>query len=700
MTRPLIWSDNNLFILAFLIRLFFILYARIHDYLFNLNFTDVDYEVFTEAALLVLQGSSPYNLSTYRYSPIIAWILVPNYFFADFGKIIFLILDVFVGWIQLQYFTQYDKNSTTSKEIISNKLILFRRSICFLWLFNLFNIIIATRGNSDALICFLNLLTMIELSKGNYLFSAVIHGLATHLRIFPLIYLPSIFLHLSNYKNKNLGNIKLFILNCLQNKRGFLFIFASIFSFLLSTFIFYLFYGQSFIYSSFLYHLTRVDVSHNFSPYFLPLYLSMNNKEWTKFIGIFSFFPQIICNAFFALKFSDDLPFCWFLTTFAFVSFNKVSTSQYFIWYFCFLPLIIHKIKLNLNKLFSLLAIWLFAQGNWLLPAYLLEFCGYNTFKKIWAKKERLLKILTKKRQVYNFLKFNLNIFLGVRFDKLKGQHILKNPGVVHAIIEKSAIKGTDTVMEVGSGTGNMSLKIMQRAKKLIAFEIDPKMVSELQKRVIGTQNQYKLKIITGDVIKIKEWPQFDICVSNLPYKISSPFVFRLLLQRPLPRYAVLMFQKEFADRLTASPGSKCYCRLSVSVQLLAKVEHLMKVKRSEFVPPPKVDSAVVRIEPRSPPPAICYKEWDGMLRIAFMRKNKTILSLFKQKNVVNILERNYKIVCKSKGKEISDDFSMEELIERTLVDGQFANRRARTMSIEDFLALLINFNKEDIHFS
>lgn len=88
------------------------------------------------------------------------------------------------------------------------------------------------------------------------------------------------------------------------------------------------------------------------------------------------------------------------------------------------------------------------------------------------------------------------------------------------------------------------------------------------------------------------------------------------------------------------------------------------------------------------------------MLRIAFMRKNKTILSLFKQKNVVNILERNYKIVCKSKGKEIPDDFSMEELIERSLVDGQFANRRARTMSIEDFLALLINFNKEDIHFS
>lgn len=67
------------------------------------------------------------------------------------------------------------------------------------------------------------------------------------------------------------------------------------------------------------------------------------------------------------------------------------------------------------------------------------------------------------------------------------------------------------------------------------------------------------------------------------------------------------MFQKEFADRLIAKPGSKLYCRLSASVQLLAKVEHLMRVKRSEFRPPPKVDSAVIRIEPRNPPPPINY---------------------------------------------------------------------------------------------
>uniref|UniRef100_A0A914HKS9 rRNA adenine N(6)-methyltransferase n=1 Tax=Globodera rostochiensis TaxID=31243 RepID=A0A914HKS9_GLORO len=287
----------------------------------------------------------------------------------------------------------------------------------------------------------------------------------------------------------------------------------------------------------------------------------------------------------------------------------------------------------------------------------------------------------------------------GIKFNTEKGQHILKNPGVVHAIVEKSAVKGTDTVLEVGSGTGNLSMKLLERAGRLIAYELDNKMVAELKKRVLGTPVQYKLHIITGDVIKAPEWPAFDVCVSNLPYQISSPFIFRLLLQRPLPRYAVLMLQKEFADRLLAKPGSKVYCRLSVCVQLLARVEHLMRVKRSEFVPPPKVDSAVVRIEPHNPPPAINYKEWDGMLRIAFLRKNKTLLALFKQKQVVNVLSKNYAVVCAARGQKVPEDFCMATHIERVLEGEQFSKRRARSMAIEDFLALMLAFNRTDVHF-
>ena len=95
------------------------------------------------------------------------------------------------------------------------------------------------------------------------------------------------------------------------------------------------------------------------------------------------------------------------------------------------------------------------------------------------------------------------------------------------------------------------------------------------------------------------------------------------------------MFQKEFAQRLIAKAGSDLYCRLSVNVQLLAKVDHLIKVGKNNFKPPPKVESSIVRIEPKSPLPDIDFLEWDGLLRICFTRKNKTLQAAFKHKKIL-----------------------------------------------------------------
>lgn len=194
-------------------------------------------------------------------------------------------------------------------------------------------------------------------------------------------------------------------------------------------------------------------------------------------------------------------------------------------------------------------------------------------------------------------------------------------------------------------------------------------MVAELQKRVQGTPYQAKLQIIVGDVLKT-ELPFFDICVANIPYQISSPLVFKLLLHRPYFRCAVLMFQKEFAQRLVAKPGDKLYCRLSINTQLLARVDMLMKVSsaishslyllllsytyfsfiqqvgKNNFRPPPKVESSVVRIEPRNPPPPINFVEWDGLTRIAFVRKNKTLSAVFKHGTTMAVLEKNYRVHC------------------------------------------------------
>jgi len=174
------------------------------------------------------------------------------------------------------------------------------------------------------------------------------------------------------------------------------------------------------------------------------------------------------------------------------------------------------------------------------------------------------------------------------------GQHILKNPLIIKHIVDKAAIKPSDTVLEIGPGTGNMTVKLLEVAKKVIAVEFDPRMVVELTKRTADTEHGHKLQIIHGDFLKV-EIPHFDVCVANIPYNISSPLTFKLLAHRPMFRCAVLMYQHEFAMRLCAKPGSQLFCRLSLNTQLLGRVDHVLKVGKNNFRPPPKVESSVVR---------------------------------------------------------------------------------------------------------
>ncbi|XP_058213944.1 ribosomal RNA small subunit methyltransferase-like [Rhododendron vialii] len=328
----------------------------------------------------------------------------------------------------------------------------------------------------------------------------------------------------------------------------------------------------------------------------------------------------------------------------------------------------------------------------------------------------------------------------GIPFHKSKGQHILKNPLLIDTIIEKSGIKSTDIILEIGPGTGNLTKKLLKAGKSVIAVELDPRMVLELQRRFQGTAFSNRLKVIQGDVLKC-DLPYFDICVANIPYQISSPLTFKLLAHRPLFRCAVIMFQREFAMRLVAKPGDTLYCRLSVNTQLLSRVSHLLKVGRNNFRPPPKVDSFVVRIEPRKPQPSVSFKEWDGLVRICFNRKNKTLGSIFRQKSVLSILEKNYKTlqalqlsqngsledteiaVDVSTLADTAEDLSMEIDDERDdddmevevgdtrasdfkdkilglLKRGGFEDKRSSKLSQEDFMHLLSVFNKAGIHFS
>lgn len=259
-----------------------------------------------------------------------------------------------------------------------------------------------------------------------------------------------------------------------------------------------------------------------------------------------------------------------------------------------------------------------------------------------------------------------------------------------------------------------MTVPLLQQAKRVVAMEFDARMVREVLKRVEHTPLEHKLQVIQGDALK-HSWPFFDVCVANVPYQISSGLVFKLLAHRPLFRCAVLMFQEEFALRLTARPGEALYCRLSVNTQLLAKVDQLLKVNRNNFRPPPKVESRVVRIELRNPPPPVNFVEWDGMIRLLFNRKNKTLRSVLNTKATMKLLQDNYQTHLSLSGgggnagaagtdsnmmSTTTTTVRVEDLVESVVSQEKWAGKRASKLDLDDFLELLAEFNARGIHFA
>ncbi|VEU23425.1 DEKNAAC104446 [Brettanomyces naardenensis] len=301
--------------------------------------------------------------------------------------------------------------------------------------------------------------------------------------------------------------------------------------------------------------------------------------------------------------------------------------------------------------------------------------------------------------QINRVFKFNTDL----------GQHILKNPLIAQGIVDKAEIRPSDVVLEIGPGTGNLTVRILEQARKVIAIEVDPRMAAELTKRVQGTPAEKKLEIIMGDFMKIKDLPYFDVCISNTPYQISSGIVFKLLDMQKPPRIAVLMFQREFAMNLTARPGDNLYNRLSANAQMWANVKHVMKVGKNNFRPPPKVESSVVKIIPKNPRPNIDFNEWDGLLRFCFNRKNKTLSAIFNNNKILSILNENYNryiaYMAEQSGEILPDSNAetSEEVknnIHRVLEETAYGSQRASKMGETDFLKLLYAFHQVGIHFA
>jgi 16S rRNA (adenine1518-N6/adenine1519-N6)-dimethyltransferase len=188
-------------------------------------------------------------------------------------------------------------------------------------------------------------------------------------------------------------------------------------------------------------------------------------------------------------------------------------------------------------------------------------------------------------------------------------------------LVDYANLSSDDVILEVGAGFGFLTEVLIKKAEKVIAVEIDPRLVRVLRRRLSGIEN---VEILEGDILKM-DIQGFNKVVSTPPYSISSPLLF-WLFERPF-ELAVLTLQKEFAERLNAPIGSEDYCRLTVMTYSKAEVELLDLVPNEAFYPPPEVDSMIVRIKPRRTPPFQVEnsKVFEDVVRVLFTQRNKKV---------------------------------------------------------------------------
>jgi len=208
---------------------------------------------------------------------------------------------------------------------------------------------------------------------------------------------------------------------------------------------------------------------------------------------------------------------------------------------------------------------------------------------------------------------------LGRRF----GQHFLVRQSVLERISRAACPDSCDLLLEIGPGRGALTSHLLARAQRIIAVEVDQVLVAYLRSKF---RDQPALEIVDHDMLKadLAAWSP-RVIAGNLPYYITSPIIEKTLLLHPPVERAVFLVQKEVAERLTASPGSRDYGYLSVQTQLLAQPELLFPVPAAAFRPMPKVDSAVVRLTPRTVLPPDEARKFLKFASAAFHQKRKTL---------------------------------------------------------------------------
>ena len=217
----------------------------------------------------------------------------------------------------------------------------------------------------------------------------------------------------------------------------------------------------------------------------------------------------------------------------------------------------------------------------------------------------------------------------GFVFNKRFGQNFISDTNLLDAIAYDAGINSEDTVVEIGTGGGTLTLALAKKAKKVVSFEIDKNLQPVLADTLAGAEN---IEVVFRDFMKVSEEEIREFAggdykvVANLPYYITTPVIMRLA-EKNMSSSITVMVQKEVAERLAAKVGSKDYGAITAQLNLTSSVEITRNVNRNMFFPPPNVDSAVVKITFDKEKQSLDFSRVRRLIKVAFAMRRKTLIN-------------------------------------------------------------------------
>ena len=265
----------------------------------------------------------------------------------------------------------------------------------------------------------------------------------------------------------------------------------------------------------------------------------------------------------------------------------------------------------------------------------------------------------------------------GIKLNKNLGQNYLIDKNKRDQIINFGNIDENDIILEIGTGIGTLTIEIAKKAKKVIAIEQDKNICDILAER-LKYEKIDNVELINDDALKV-EFPKFNKIISNLPYQISSPITFKFLdYDFDL---AILMYQKEFAERMNGEVGTKNYSRLSAMLHFKCDVEKLTDVSSESFIPKPQIDSTVVKLTPKENKISDeDFKVYSKFTKALFQHRNKKIKNaLIDSRHIITDLD-------KKEMKKRMNDIESEEI-------NDYLKKRVTVVSPEEILFLSKEIN-------